>query len=40
LIKGLTFVQQGGTWTPNGSAITYRFLGQKGKADLKDFVME
>ena len=38
-IKGLTFVQQGDDWEPTGGAIKYQFLGQKGAADLLDFVM-
>jgi len=37
-IKNLTFVQQGDDWAPTGGAITYQFLGQKGTANLLDFV--
>ena len=38
LIKGLTFIQQGSDWNPTGGTITYQFLGQKGTANLLDFV--
>jgi|GEM_PF-3211420 len=37
-IKGLTFAQQGAAWVPTGGTITYQFLGQKGTANLMDFV--
>jgi hypothetical protein len=37
-IKGLTFVQQGADWKPTAGTISYQFLGQKGTANLMDFV--
>jgi hypothetical protein len=37
-IKGLTFVPQGADWQPASGSITYQFLGQKGTANLIDFV--
>jgi hypothetical protein len=37
-LKGLTFVQDGASWEPAGGTITYRFLGQKGTANLMDFL--
>src|SRR5262249_26378806 len=33
-IKNLTFVQQGSDWQPTGGAVSYKFLGQKGTANL------
>jgi hypothetical protein len=37
-IKGMTLDKIGSTWTPSGGRVEYRFLGQKGKTDLLDFV--
>ena len=36
--KGLTLVRQGADWQPTGGAIQYQFLGQKGTANLMDYV--
>jgi hypothetical protein len=38
-IKGLTFEQQEDDWMPTGGTIQYKFLGQKGAANLMDFSM-
>ena len=38
-INGLTFDSQGTDWVPSGGTIKYQFLGQKGTANLLDFVM-
>jgi hypothetical protein len=37
-ITGLTFVKQGDDWQSTGGTIKYQFLGQKGTANLLDFV--
>jgi len=37
-IKGMTLTKPASTWTPNAGTIGYQFLGQKGTADLMDFV--
>jgi hypothetical protein len=37
-IKRMTLVQVGPDWEPSGGTIDYRFLGQKGTADLLDFL--
>jgi hypothetical protein len=37
-IKGLKFVLEGNVWKPAAGIITYEFLGQKGTANLLDFV--
>lgn len=36
-ITGLLFTKQGDTWQPTGGTIAYKFLGQKGTANLLDF---
>jgi hypothetical protein len=38
-IKGLTFVPEDGAFRPTGGAVQYRFLGQRGAANLMDFRM-
>ncbi|MGD0650648.1 MAG: hypothetical protein ABSA97_05855 [Verrucomicrobiia bacterium] len=37
-IKGMTLVKTGTTWDPTAGTISYQFLGQKGTADLMDFL--
>jgi hypothetical protein len=37
-IKNLTFVQQGQNWQPTGGTVAYKFLGQKGTANLLDLM--
>jgi len=37
-IRKLTFAKQGDDWEPTGGTITYQFLGQKGTANLLDFL--
>lgn len=37
-IKNLTFVQQGSDWQPTGGTLSYKFLGQKGTANLLDLM--
>jgi hypothetical protein len=37
-IAGLTFEQQGEDWVPTGGTISYQFLGQKGVANVLDFM--
>jgi hypothetical protein len=37
-IKGLTLTRQGDSYAPTGGVIMYQFLGQKGTANLMDFV--
>lgn len=37
-ITGLTFIKVGDIWEPTAGAIKYQFLGQKGAANLMDFV--
>jgi hypothetical protein len=37
-IKGLTLTRQGDTYEPTGGVIMYQFLGQKGTANLMEFV--
>jgi hypothetical protein len=37
-LKSLTFTQQGNGWQPAGGTIRYNFLGQRGIADLNDFI--
>ncbi len=39
-IQGLTFVQESETWRPTGGRILYKFLGQRGTANLLDFQRE
>jgi hypothetical protein len=38
LIKGMTMTGSGTNWTPTAGTITYGFLGQKGTANLLDFL--
>lgn len=38
-IKGLTLVPEGLGWRPTGGTIQYQFLGQKGVANLVDFLV-
>ena len=37
-ITGMTLTKPGSTWVPTAGTISYQFLGQKGTADLMDFV--
>jgi hypothetical protein len=37
-IKDLTFVPNGPVFDVTGGTIDYKFYGQKGKADLLDFI--
>lgn len=37
-IASLLFVQNGSDWEPTGGTISYQFLGQKGTANLTDFL--
>jgi hypothetical protein len=39
-LKGLKFTSLDSYWQPVSGTITYQFLGQKGTADLMDFVTE
>ncbi|WP_193213841.1 hypothetical protein [Luteolibacter marinus] len=38
VLTGLNFEQQGDDWIPNAGTISYRFLGQRGVADLTEFL--
>jgi hypothetical protein len=38
VIKGMTLVQEGADWEPSGGSIRYQFLGQRGTANLMDFL--
>lgn len=38
-IKGMTLVPEGLGWRPTGGTIQYQFLGQKGLANLVDFLV-
>ena len=37
-ITGMTLIKTDSIWNPTAGAISYQFLGQKGTADLMDFV--
>jgi len=37
-IKGMKLTKTGSVWNPTAGTISYQFLGQKGTADLMDFV--
>jgi hypothetical protein len=37
-ITGMTLTKTGTTWNPTAGTMSYQFLGQKGKADLMDFL--
>jgi hypothetical protein len=37
-IRGLKFVAQGNSWQPTQGTVIYQFLGQKGTANLTDFL--
>ena len=38
-ITGLLFTKQGDDWQPTGGMIAYKFLGQKGTANLLDLIV-
>jgi len=38
-IKLMTLMLDGMTWRPTGGTIDYQFLGQKGTANLVDFLV-
>jgi len=38
VLRRMTLTQVGGIWKPNAGTVSYRFLGQKGTANVVDFV--